>query len=125
MRKPIKIKIDVSKIDKRHLFKGKNGTYLNCVAWENDRPSEYGDTHRIQQDIPKEAREAGDKPPYIGNMTMPEDEAPQRPTARQQQPSRAHRPPADPNLDAQPDEIPFAILFPILLPALASIQSFV
>jgi len=60
----IKLKIDVSKILKEYLFKGKKGIYLDAVLWRND--SEYGD-FSIQQQIPKEARENGVMAPYIGN----------------------------------------------------------
>ena len=77
--KPIKAKINVTKILKEHLFKGKNVTYLNLVIWPNkDGTGEYGDTHGIKQEISKEARDAGEKEPFIGNLTMPEEEAPQR-----------------------------------------------
>jgi|DEB0MinimDraft_6_1074348.scaffolds.fasta_scaffold09208_3 hypothetical protein len=74
----IKVKIDVSKIDKKYLFKGKKGVYLDAVLWRND--SEYGD-FSIQQQIPKEARDKGEQAPYIGNadkaMGWPYDKNPE------------------------------------------------
>ena len=64
----IKYKIDVQKINKDHLYKGAKGTYLSGVFFENKNgPSEYGDDGFIVQDISKEAREAGEKGPIIGN----------------------------------------------------------
>lgn len=74
MPKPIKIKIDVSKIDKAALYKGAKGTYLDCVAWPSKTTGQYGDTHYIVQELSRERRDAGDKGAIIGNMTVPDDE---------------------------------------------------
>lgn len=75
MAKPSKLKIDVTKILKEHLYKGAKGTYLNCVIWPNkDGPDEYGNTHSIKQELSREARDAGEKEPFIGNMTLVEAE---------------------------------------------------
>jgi hypothetical protein len=82
MPRPIKIKIDVSKIDKAGLYKGTKGTYLDCVAWPSKTPGQYGDTHYIVQELSKEKRDAGDKGAIIGNMTVPDDEPPQRQQSR-------------------------------------------
>lgn len=63
-----KLKIDVTKIDKQYLFKGAKGTYLDLTLMENkDGKDQYGFDGFIVQDIPKEAREAGEKGPIIGN----------------------------------------------------------
>jgi len=63
-----KLKIDVTKIDKTHLFKGAKGTYLDLTLIENkDGLDQYGNDGFIVQDIGKEAREAGEKGPIIGN----------------------------------------------------------
>lgn len=50
----IKIKLDVSKIQKDRLFKGAKGTYLDCTLLETPN-SEYGD-YMIVQDVTKEER---------------------------------------------------------------------
>ena len=63
----IKLKIDVTKIDKTRLFKGAKGTYLDLVVYENDAPDEYGNDFSVKQDCTKDDREAGVKMPYIGN----------------------------------------------------------
>jgi hypothetical protein len=62
----IKIKIDVTKIDKAALYKGAKGTYLDAVMWPT-QDSQYGDHYRIVQDLGKEARDAGKKGAIIGN----------------------------------------------------------
>ena len=63
-----KLKINVNLIDKTHLFKGAKGTYLDVTLMENkDGPDQYGNDGFIVQDIGKEAREAGEKGPIIGN----------------------------------------------------------
>ena len=80
--KPIKIRIDVSKILKEHIYHGKKGKYLDCAVWPNrDGADDYGFTHRIVQEVSREAREAGEKGPIIGNLAMTEQEqsrSPQR-----------------------------------------------
>jgi hypothetical protein len=66
--RPIAIKIDVTKINKDHLFRGEKGTYLDLVMRENkDGPGKYGDDGFVAQSVSKEAREAGEKGPIIGN----------------------------------------------------------
>jgi hypothetical protein len=82
MPRPIKIKIDVSKIDKTGLYKGTKGTYLDCVAWPSKTTGQYGDTHYVVQELSKERRDAGEKGAIIGNMTVPDDEPPQRQQSR-------------------------------------------
>lgn len=125
---PIRGKIDVTKILEDRLFNGKKGIYLDIVIWPNKNgPGEYGDTHVIKQSLSKEAREAGEQEPIIGNCKFP-DEAPPPPRRQapppRQAPRPAPRPPADPDLDVPPDDIPFSIVFPILIPALTALQLF-
>lgn len=62
--KGIKIKIDVSKIDKTALFKGQKGTYLDAVLWPTPN-NQYGDDWLIVQDLGKDRRE--EKGAIIGN----------------------------------------------------------
>ena len=63
----IKLKIDVTKIDKSRLYKGAKGTYLDLVVYENEQPDNYGNDYSVKQDCTKEDRDAGVKMPYIGN----------------------------------------------------------
>lgn len=79
-------KIDVTKIDKARLFKGKKGTYLDVVLIETPE-SEYGD-YMIVQEIPKDERKAGVKGNILGNAKRFErgGQSEPAPTAKQQQP---------------------------------------
>lgn len=63
---PIKVSINVGKIDKSQLYEGKNGKYLNIVLWETE-DDKYDNDYRCTQDISKEARNAGQKGAILGN----------------------------------------------------------
>lgn len=108
---PIKLKIDVTKLDKSAFFHGKNGAvYVDLVMWETP-DSQYGDDYRVNQDMPKERRDAGEKGKIVGNgknfgdskrvENRPQSQGGTRPPIK--------RPPADPNLDPDDDGsgIPF------------------
>ena len=75
----ITVKINVSKIDKTHLFEGKSGKYLDLVLREtpNDK---YGNDYMVVQGVSKEARQKGVKGPILGNGknfgTPPQQSAP-------------------------------------------------
>ena len=62
----IRLKIDVTKIEKDRLFKGEKGTYLDVVLIETP-DSKYGDDFVAKQDITKEERGLGVQAPIIGN----------------------------------------------------------
>jgi hypothetical protein len=62
MSKLLQCKIDVTKIDKALLYKGKKGTYLNVNIWVNDKPDKYDNDCSIEQQTPKGAEKI-----YIGN----------------------------------------------------------
>lgn len=66
-RPKYRLKIDVTKIDKTHLFKGEKGTYLDLTLMENDKVDDFGNVGFISQSVSKESREAGIKGPIIGN----------------------------------------------------------
>lgn len=82
----IKIKLDVTKIDKSRLYKGAKGTYLDLVVYENEQPDNYGNDFSVKQDCTKEDRDNGVKMPYIGNgkrigqKAAPQQQAPQQTT---------------------------------------------
>jgi hypothetical protein len=64
----IKVKIDVSKINKAYLFKGAKGTYLDITLLENrDGVDQYGNSFMVVQDVSKADREAGIKGAILGN----------------------------------------------------------
>ena len=61
-------KIDVTKIDKSFLFKGKAGTYLDIALIPNKSGrDQYGNDGMIVQSISKAARQEGKKGPILGN----------------------------------------------------------
>ena len=74
------------------------------MVYENDRESQFGDTHVVKQNPPKEARDKGEKPVIIGNgRWMPQRGGQQqaRPAPARQQPTQAQ----DDGLEQ--DSIPF------------------
>ena len=68
--KMIKLKIDVTKIDKSKLFKGAKGTYLDAVVFLKDEADQYGNNGMIVQSITKEEREQGVKGVILGNAQL-------------------------------------------------------
>lgn len=109
--RPIKLKLDVTKIVKEHLFKGNKGTYLDLVVWPNkDGKDQYGNTHYVVQELNRAARDAGERGPIIGNLTLPENDEPapaprqQRPPARQTPQQHAEE---SVNDGMETDDIPF------------------
>ena len=66
----IQVKIDVTKINKDRLFKGKQGTYLDAVIFVSDKPDQYGNDGMIVQSVSKEEREQGVRGEIIGNIKL-------------------------------------------------------
>jgi hypothetical protein len=56
---PISISVNVDKVDKKKLYKGKKGRYLDLYLWETP-DSDYGD-YLVKQ------RGEGEKLPILGN----------------------------------------------------------
>lgn len=110
----ITVKVDVTLIDKKRLFTGKqkaNGhtpQYLDLIIMPLREPGRFGDTHIVKQSCSKEERERKVEMPIIGNGTERSfgsgggggRPAPPAPQAR-----HSHQPPAPPQ---GPDEdVPF------------------
>src|SRR5690554_7795538 len=67
----VRLKIDVSKIEKARLFKGQKGVYLDATCFiDLDEKGQYGDNGMVTQDVTKEEREQGIKGPILGNVTV-------------------------------------------------------
>jgi len=49
MSKLVTAKINLSRIDKKKLFTGKKGIYLDLTIWINDNPDQFGNDISIQQ----------------------------------------------------------------------------
>jgi len=62
----ITFSINLSKIDKTQLVKGEKGIYLNLTAIETPN-NQYDHDWMMVQSVSKEAREAGEKGPILGN----------------------------------------------------------
>ena len=65
MADKIKVKVDVTKLDKDRFFKGKKGTYCDLVLIPTPE-SQFG-TWGIVQESTKEERDSGVKMPFVGN----------------------------------------------------------
>jgi hypothetical protein len=106
----ILLSIDVTKIDKAKLIPGRKkrpdgsvAKYLELVVMENrDGEDQYGNTHMVVQGISKAEREAGERGAILGNGKEAFAAKPQR----QQRPVPT-KPPVDPDLDVEGDDIPF------------------
>ncbi len=94
----ISVKIDVTKIDKERLFKGKKGTYMDLILIPTPN-NQYGNDYMCVQGVSKEEREAGIKGEILGNGKMAVGSAP-APTAD------AGRPQTGPAEDIDED-VPF------------------
>jgi hypothetical protein len=67
----IRAKIDVTKILKQHIFVGAKGKYIDITLMDNKNGvDEFGNAGFVIQDICKEAREAGEKGPILGNFKI-------------------------------------------------------
>lgn len=68
MPKYYSLQLDVTKIDKKLLFSGKKGTYLNVFLAVNDEVDQYGQIGMATQSIPQEERKKGKKGNILGNL---------------------------------------------------------
>lgn len=61
----IRAKIDVTKIDKAHIFVGAKGKYIDISLIE--KPNEYGDDGFVTQNLPKNEDGSYPRGPILGN----------------------------------------------------------
>lgn len=66
----IQFKLDVMKISKERLYKGKKGTYLSGTIFVNDEADEYGNNGMIVEAVSKEEKDAGIKGNILGNIKI-------------------------------------------------------
>lgn len=98
----IVLKIDVTKIDKKHFFIGKSGTYMDAALRENQEGTDqYGNDGFIVQNPSKEAREKGEKGPIIGNWKRVGGSSKQK-TAEPKPAASKPKPPVDDDGDSVP-----------------------
>lgn len=55
--KIINLRIDVTKLNKAHFFKGEKGTYADCVLFYNEEQDQFGANGMIVQSVSKEVYE--------------------------------------------------------------------
>ena len=67
MKKTIALKIDVTKIDKERLFKGKKAVYLDAILMFDTEKDKYDNNGMIVQSVSKEERQAGTRGNILGN----------------------------------------------------------
>ena len=93
-------KIDVTKLDKGHFFKGQKGIYTDLVLIPNkDGVDQYGNDGFVSQGVSKEARDKGEKGKIVGNYKKIH-----RPEAPQAKPAANAKVPHEPDQD---DDVPF------------------
>ena len=70
MKIGMELSIDVTKIDKTKLFKGKKGTYADLQVFVSDQTDDWGNNGMITQAVTKEERESGIKGAILGNCKI-------------------------------------------------------
>ena len=104
----IKLKINVSMIEKARLFTGKKGKYLDATVFVDvDNKDQYENNGMITQDVKKEEKDAGAKGPILGNCSVfwSDQQQPQQQQQAPQQQAPANEPAGFD--DFSDDSIPF------------------
>ena len=103
----VKIKLNVSNIDKDKLFRGKKGIYLDATVFiDIDQKDQYDNNGMITQDVKKEEKDAGIKGNILGNVQVFWSDNQQQPQQNYQQQPQAPKQP-EPSFDEFDDDIPF------------------
>lgn len=64
----LNISVDLSKVDKSKIIKGKNGgQYYNLSLWVDDKKDQYGNDVSVFDSQTKEQRDAKEKRNFLGN----------------------------------------------------------
>ena len=63
----INVSVNLDKLDKTRIIKGKNGNYYNFTVSVNDQTGQYGDNVSLFDTQSKEEREAKTAKSYVGN----------------------------------------------------------
>ena len=96
----ITVKIDLNKVDEKHIFNGRNGArYLDIVLMPS-RESKYGETHMAVQSVSKEMRDNGVRGAILGNATERGVSAPSAPAKKASTKSNVHT-------DIRDEDVPF------------------
>lgn len=67
MSRPIRLNIDVTKLNQDWFYKGQKGTYVSLAIWPNrNGPDQFGNDVSVQQDPPRDTPKDAPKL-YVGN----------------------------------------------------------
>ncbi len=77
--------IDVTKIDKSRLYRGKKGLYLKISIILNDEKDSYDNDGFIKEEPTKEERERKERTTILGNVKVVYDTSPQEDNKLKQQ----------------------------------------
>ena len=90
----INVSVNLDKLDKTKIIKGKNGNYYNFTVSVNDQTSQYGDNASLFNTQSKEEREAKADKVYVGNGKVVWTDGNITMAERQDQPQAAKPQPA-------------------------------
>ena len=89
----INVSVNLDKLDKTRIIKGKNGNYYNFTVSVNDQTSQYGDNASLFNTQSKEEREAKAEKVYVGNGKVVWTDGNIATAERQEQPAQAQAAP--------------------------------
>ena len=87
MKIGVRLKIDVTKIEKARLFKGAKGTYLDATVFiDADQKDQYDNNGMITQDVSKDEKDNGIQGAILGNCQVFWNDQTQAPAGQPQTP---------------------------------------
>ena len=89
----INVSVNLDKLDKTRIIKGKSGNYYNFTVSVNDQTSQYGDNASLFNTQSKEEREAKADKVYVGNGKVVWTDGNITMAERQEQPQAAQAAP--------------------------------
>lgn len=95
----INVSVNLEKLDKTKIIKGKNGSYYNLTVSVNDETSQYGDNASVFTTQSKEERDAKASKSYVGNGKVVWTDGNVTLAERQEQPQQAQAAPATADVD--------------------------
>lgn len=90
----INVSVNLDKLDKTKVIKGKNGTYYNLTVSVNDETSQFGDNVSLFNTQTKEERDAKAAKSYVGNGKVVWTDGSIVAVERQAEPAQANAEPA-------------------------------
>jgi len=100
----INLSIDVTKLRKERLYKGKKGTYADLTVFVNSDKDDYGKNGGIMESLSQEERDSGADKNWLGDAKVFWSDSDEFKQAPKQDSAPAHHKPATDEFD---DDIPF------------------